>query len=346
MVPLEEGSWERYSRQILFSPIGREGQKSFLKSRVAIIGLGALGTVSAGSLARAGIGFLKLVDRDFVEESNLQRQMLFDEEDARNALPKALAAQQKISKINSEISCQALIEDVNYGNVEGIIKDVDLVLDATDNFEIRYLINEACVKHNIPWIYGACLASSGYTFTILPEETACLACFIGKVPPPPGSGLTCDTAGIISPAVNIVASLQVAEAMKLLSGNKDALQKNAQFFDLWENHFMELEIQRNEECAVCAKREFHLLSGKNQQGTTYLCGRDAVQLLPSAPQKLSLKTMEKKLAPLGDVFATDFLLKFNDGKHEMVIFPDGRAMIKGTSDLKLARTLYARYLGN
>jgi len=336
--------WERYSRQVLFAPIGRAGQEKLWHSRVVVIGLGALGTVSADSLARAGVGYLKLVDRDFVEESNLQRQVLFDEDDAAMTMPKALAAAAKLKKINSSVAYEALVEDVNYSNVQELIAGMDLVMDATDNFETRFLLNEACVKNNIPWIYGACVASSGLTFTIIPGETACLTCFLGDIPPA-GTGETCDTAGVISPIVNVVASIQTAEALKLLTGSRDALRGKLLFIDLWENVFSEMAAVRDEHCPVCAQGTFALLSGKMQQHCTYLCGRDAVQVLPPTKMNLSLEKLREKLLPLGEVSANDFLLKFTTGKHQMVIFPDGRVLVKGTSDEKLARTLYARYIG-
>ena len=336
--------WERYSRQVLFAPIGRAGQEKLLQSRVAVIGLGALGTVSADTLARAGVGYLKLVDRDYVEESNLQRQVLFDEDDAAMAMPKALAAVAKLKKINSGVVYEALVEDVNYSNVQELIAGVDLVMDATDNFETRFLLNEACVKKNIPWIYGACVASCGITFAIIPGETACLTCFLGNIPPA-GTGETCDTAGVISPIVNVVASIQTAEALKLLTGSNEAMRGKVLFIDLWENIFSEMAAVRDEHCPVCAKRSFTLLAGKMQQHCTYLCGRDAVQVLPPAKMNLSLEKLREKLLPLGEVSANDFLLKFTTGKHQMVIFPDGRVLIKGTSDEKIARTLYARYIG-
>ena len=336
---------ERYNRQILFPPIGEKGQAKLFQSSVAVIGLGALGTVSSGSLARAGVGHLKLVDRDFVDISNMQRQVLFDEEDSSKVIPKALAAAEKLKKINSTISYSTQVVDVNHRNVEEIIHDVDLVVDATDNFETRFLVNEACIKGGIPWIYGSCVASYGMTFTIIPEETACFACFLEESPAP-GMAMTCDTAGIIGPAANIVASLQVTESLKILTGNKQALKRNIIYFDLWLNDFTEIELQRHDNCPVCGENKFDWLSGKNQQRSTYLCGRNAVQVLPSARQNLSLEELKDLLTPLGDVVATEYLLKFKTGPYELVIFPDGRALVKGTSDEKLARSLYARYVGN
>jgi len=284
------------------------------------------------------------VDRDVVDQSNLQRQILFDEEDARKLLPKARAAGEKLQFINSEIEYDIVVEDVNHTNVLEIIGDVHLVLDATDNFETRFLINEACVRENIPWIYGACVGSSGFTFTVIPGKTACLACFMGKLPPS-GGVETCDTAGIISPAVNITASLQACEGLKLLTGALSALNKKLLFFDLWENQFTELEIAKNDRCSVCSQRSFELLSGKLSQQGTYLCGRNMVQVLPPVKQALSLEKLREKLEPLGEVTLSKFLLKFATGRFELIIFPDGRALVSGTSDVKIARSLYARYIG-
>lgn len=335
---------ERYTRQILFPPIGEKGQAKLLQSRVAVIGLGALGTVSAGSLARAGVGYLKLVDRDFVEISNLQRQVLFDEEDVRKVNPKALAAAEKLKKINSSISYDAIVEDVNHRNIEEIIQDVDLVVDATDNFEIRFLLNEACVKSGTPWIYGSCVASYGMTFTIIPGKTACFACYLGEMPMP-GVAMTCDTAGIIGPAANIVASLQVTEALKILTGSNQALNKKALFFDLWLNEFTKIELLQKNTCPVCVGKKFERLTGKNQQSSTNLCGRNAVQVLPPSGQNLSLIQLKEMLMPLGEVFSSEHLLTFKTGPYELVVFPDGRALVKGTSDVKIARSLYARYVG-
>jgi len=336
--------WERYSRQILFPPIGREGQKLLLKSKAAIIGLGALGTVTANSLARAGVGTLKLVDRDIVDKSNLQRQILFTEEDAEKMLPKAQAAGEKLCAINSEIKYEIIVEDVNYTNIMEIIGDVQVVFDATDNLETRFLINEACVKENIPWIHGACLGSSGFTFTILPGKTACLACYMGELPQP-GNIETCDTAGIISPAVNIVASLQVCEGLKLLTKNISALNPKALYFDLWENLFTEFKIDKSDQCSICGKRSFELLSGKLSQQGSSLCGRNMVQILPLNRQTLSLEKLKERLEPLGEVRLSKFLLKFSIDGFELMVFPDGRALVSGTSDIKKARSLYARYIG-
>jgi molybdopterin-synthase adenylyltransferase len=339
-----DDKWERYSRQVLFSPIGRSGQEKLLKSRGAVIGLGALGSVSASCLARAGVGYLKLVDRDFVEYSNLQRQILFTEKDAREAMPKALAARDKLLEINSTVRYEALVDDVNHTNIEAIIRDVDLVLDATDNFETRYLINEACVKHGVPWIYGACVAGYGITFSILPGETACLACFLGALPPSLQAE-TCDTAGVIAPVAGLIASLQAAEALKLLSGARDALNRQAVFYDLWENRWLTFDVPRENRCPVCGARSFAMLAGEAVQRTATLCGRGSIQIVPPHKMNLSLENLAAKLAAVGETSSNSFLVRFKVDGCEMVIFPDGRALIKGAADEKTARSLYARYIG-
>ncbi len=341
---MQKDLWERYSRQILFAPLGQEGQERLLKSRVAVIGLGALGTVTANNLARAGVGYLRLVDRDYVEDSNLQRQILFDEEDVKANLPKSIAAVNKLKKINSQVTYEGLVDDVNFSNIFSIIDDVDLVVDGTDNFETRYLINEASVSKNVPWIYGACVASYGVTFSIRPGETACLECLWGEGFPA-GGGATCDTAGILGPVPSITASLQSMEAIKFLTMANAALNKKVVYFDLWENSIMQLEVQKREDCQVCGKRNFQFITGKKQMHSTFLCGRNAFQILPLSNRQLSFADLRKKLEPLGDVSESPYLLKFKTGPYELVVFPDGRALVKGASEEKIARSLYARYIG-
>jgi len=333
----------RYSRQILFPPLGREGQGRLLKGRVAIMGLGALGTVSAGILARAGVGFLRLVDRDFVEETNLQRQVLYTEDDARKVLPKAEAAVSRLKEVNSAITYEALVEDVTYANIDGIVSDIDLIVDAGDNFEIRYLINEIAVKKGIPWIYAACVSSYGMTFNILPGQGACLVCALGELPAQLTE--TCDTAGVIGPIPSLIASVQSAEALKILSGNLADLNTKMRYYDLWSNRFHEFEIEKRMDCPVCQKRIFPLLAGKLKNQATYLCGRNMVQVSPAQKMNISLERLEEKLASLGSVQNNGYLLRFLTGAYELMIFPDGRALVKGTSDEALARSLYARYVG-
>jgi len=340
----ERQNLERYSRQILFSPLGIAGQEKLLKSRVAVIGLGALGTVSANALARAGVGFLRLVDRDFVEPSNLQRQILFTEEDAAKSNPKATAARDMLMRINSGVTYEARVDDLNHANIREIIEDVDLVLDATDNFETRLLLNEGCLRYEKPWIYGAVVAAYGMTFTVIPGETACLSCLWGDLPVHTAAE-TCDTAGVLGSIVNIIASLQAVEALKLLSGNREVLNRRAFYIDLWQNHWLEITVSKKEDCAACGRGEYRYLSGDLEQRSTYLCGREAFQILPPPGKTISLEHLRARLSPLGQVSGNQYLLKFNIDHYELAVFPDGRAIIKGTADPKTARSLYARYIG-
>lgn len=335
--------WDRYSRQILFRPIGREGQEKLARSRVLIVGLGALGSTLASNLARAGVGKLRLVDRDFVEESNLQRQILFDEEDAARTLPKAVAAADKLRRINSSVQYEALVEDVNFTNIERLVADVDLVLDATDNLETRYLINEVCVKRDLPWIYGACVGSTGMTMTIVPRETPCLECVF-----PSGAGYvgqTCDTAGIINPVPNVIASLQTAEALKLLVGARQVINRNLIVLDVWDNYYRSHSLASDPDCPVCVRGVYRYLSGEAGARATSLCGRHAVQLVPERPVRMSLEGLADRLRPLGRVSFNGFLVTFETGEYQLVIFGDGRAIIKGTDDVGVAKALYARYVG-
>ena len=273
---------ERYSRQVLFKGIGEEGQAKLTKSSVLIIGCGGLGSISSELLARAGIGYLKIIDRDFLELNNLQRQILFDENDIKEGLPKAIAAKRKLNKINSNITVEALVEDVNRFNIEALLTNIDLVIDATDNFETRFLVNEACVKKNVPWIYGACVESYGLTMNIIPGKTPCLRCIFEKLPEP-GSSPTCETVGVISPIVTTIASIQCAEALKILSCNYNHLNKNLLSLDLWKNEFHAVDISNiNQEknCPVCNYKQFNFLNGKYGTTFTALCGSNAVQIIP------------------------------------------------------------------
>jgi len=338
-----EQTRERYSRQILFPPIGPRGQEKLAKSKVLIVGLGALGSTLANNLARAGIGSLRLVDRDFVEESNLQRQILFDEQDAALALPKAVAAANKLRQINSQIHCEAVVEDVNFTNIEKLMAGMDLVLDGTDNLEIRYLINEACVKLNTPWVYGACVGSTGMTMTVIPRETPCLECVFPSSTVHPGE--TCDTAGIINPVPNVIASLQTAEALKLLVGARDAVNRELIILDLWENSYITSSPARNPACSVCVQGSFRYLAGEVGLRTTNLCGRNAVQVVPDRPAAVDLAALAEKLQPLGEVSSNGFLVTFRTANHQLVVFGDGRAIVKGTDDVMVAKTLYARFVG-
>lgn len=338
---------EKYSRQILFAPIGEAGQKRLLHSHVAVIGCGALGGVQIEALARAGVGRLRLVDRDFVEESNLQRQIMFDEQDARDRLPKAIACQRRVARINSDIQVEALVTDVTNRNIEKIIGDVDLVLDGTDNFETRFLINDACVKWGKPWIYGAVVGSYGLTMTIRPGETPCFRCLLETLPPP-GSSPTCDTVGVLLPAVMVVASIQVAEALKILTGNVEALHGGLVQVDVWPLalHRISLKnVHRSSDCLTCQRRVFEFLDARTKQMALTLCGRDAVHISRVGEASLNLSDVAERLRPLGEVIVKEFLLIFRVDGYELNLFPDGHCIIKGTTDTTQARSLYARYIG-
>jgi len=333
----------RYAKQVLFGPIGKEGQEKLSRARVAVVGLGALGSVIANHLGRAGVGFLRLVDRDFVELDNLQRQVLYDEEDVRAALPKAAAAAEKLRRINSEVKLDPRVCDVNYTNAEELARDVDLLLDGTDNFETRFVLNDACVKLGRPWVYGGCVGSYGMAMTVLPGEGPCFMCLLGGMPAP-GTSPTCDTAGVLNTAVAVVASLEANEAFKVLLGKKEVLAGGLQTIDLWSNAFQLVKIPRSPTCPTCVGRKFpHLES--NPSGALSLCGRNAVQITAPPGATLDLAEAERKLAPLGQVRRNAYLLKFAVDGCELTLFPDARAIIQGTADLSKARSLYARYVG-
>jgi molybdopterin-synthase adenylyltransferase len=333
---------EKYSRQILFSPIGVEGQAKLVHSKVAILGCGALGTAQANALVRAGVGTVRIVDRDFVEESNLQRQMLFDEADARESLPKAVAAERKLRQINSDIHVEGIVADADSGNIEEFIEGFNLVLDATDNFETRYLLNDAAVKLGIPWIYAAVVASYAATMTILPERTACLACIFPKSPR--GMHETCDTVGVIGPAVSWAAALQSTEALKILLGRQSELHGSLLAYDLWANRFQQLKAPRDPQCRVCVAHEYAYLE---QGGATHIsmCGRNSVQIHQTESRALDLAKVKARLEQFGPVLANEFLLKCSLDSYELTVFPDGRVIVKGTQDPAVARGLYARYIG-
>ena len=331
---------------MLFQPIGEAGQRRLISSRVVIIGCGALGSAQAESLARAGVGKLRIVDRDFVEFSNLQRQTMFTETDAAERLPKAIAAADHLQAMNSEIHIEPEIVDANHSNIERLVDNCDLVLDGTDNFATRYLINDACVKHQINWIYGAAVGSYGVTMTIRPAVTACLRCIFPEAPPA-GGAATCDTAGVIMPIINVVAALQVTEALKLLTENEDDLHRGLQQFDVWRNEWRRISVGSPvSDCPVCARREFATLDGGSRDFTAVLCGRQAVQVSPSQPTQINLRSLGARLAAAGEVKINDYLLRFRTGDFEITIFPDARSIIRGTDDVTTARSLYARFVGN
>ncbi len=341
----------RYQRQLIFNGLGEEGQRKLLASRVAIVGCGATGSALAMLLARAGVGFLRLIDRDFVEMNNLHRQMLFTEADAARGQPKAVAAAEHLRAANSDILIEPVVANFNAGNAIGLVQDVDLILDGTDNFETRYLINDVALKLGLPWVYTGVVASYGMTATIIPdgaaekvgrEATPCLQCLLG--PEPPGGGPTCDTAGVIGPIVTLMASISAAEAMKLLTG-KGEINRGMLMMDLWDNAFEQFGVaQRNPDCPACGRGEYRFLNADAGSRSVSLCGRNAVQITnPGA--RVSLPDIARRLQALGAVDVNDYLVRATIDGYELTIFADGRAIIKGTEDPDLAKSLYARYVG-
>jgi molybdopterin/thiamine biosynthesis adenylyltransferase len=334
---------DRYSRQVLFPGIGQEGQRKLGLARVAVVGCGATGTCVSSLLARAGVGSLRIIDRDYVEPSNLQRQSLFDEADAAESIPKAIAAARKIAAFNSEVSVHGEVVDLTPENIEALLADVDLVLDATDNFETRYLINDFAVKHGSPWIYAASVAAYAATMNIIPGETACLACIFPA--PPEGTVETCETAGILNSVVSLVGSIQATEALKFLTGARDKLRRTLLSFDAWSNHRAEVSAAHPlAGCRTCDRREFVHLAGQSRPLLT-LCGRDSVQIR-GRHRPVDFAELSGRLQPHGSVKHNAFVLKFWRDPYELTLFPDGRAIIKGTTDTAVARSLYARYVGN
>jgi molybdopterin/thiamine biosynthesis adenylyltransferase len=337
---------DRYSRQILFSGIGEPGQQRLLAARVLVVGCGALGSAQAEALGRAGIGHLRIVDRDFVEPSNLQRQTMFTEDDAENRLPKAIAAANHLRQINSGIEIEPHIVDVNHSNVEQLVEDCDVVIDGTDNFATRYLINDACVKHEINWIYGAAVGSYGVTMTIRPHQTACLRCIFEEAPPA-ASAPTCDTAGVIMPIINIVAAVQVSEALKLLTGQIDDLHGSLMQFDVWRNEWKSIRPgPPHPDCPTCGSGRYETLSPVSHEAAAVLCGRDAIQISPPQPARVNFASLAERLRRAGEVKFNEYLLRFRTGKFELTVFPDARSIIRGTNEIATARSLYAKYIGN
>jgi adenylyltransferase/sulfurtransferase len=334
---------QKYSRQILFGPIGPTGQERLLRSRVVIVGCGALGTAQANALVRAGVGTVRIIDRDYVEESNLQRQMLFDEADAADNLPKAVAAERKLRRINSDIAIEGVVADADSRNIERLVESFEVILDGTDNFETRYLLNDVALKLGIPWIYGAVVASYATTLTVLPGRTACLACVFPA--PPQGMHDTCDTVGVIAPAVAWAAAVQVAEAFKILLGREKELHGSLLAYDVWKNQTQQVRLKIDSKCRACQQRKFvHLESGASDNST--LCGRDAVQIRQRESRALDLAALKARLAQFGVVKGNEFLLRCLLDTYELTVFPDGRAIVKGTDDPAVARAIYAKYIGS
>ena len=355
---------ERYSRQILFTEIGEQGQERLRGSSAVVVGCGALGTALANLLVRAGVGRLRIVDRDFVEESNLQRQTLFEESDARDALPKAVAAERRLAAINSDVKVEGVVADLDAKNAEDLLSGFPLLLDGTDNFEARFLVNDYAVKSGVPWVYAAVVASYGVTMAIRPGHTPCLACLAetdeaadagrehtttadrdGAIPDAvPGTQATCDTVGVLGAAAGVIASIEAALALKLLLGKIQALDDRLLSFDVWTGRSQSIRVARRPNCRACGRREFRYLAGEAQPHVT-MCGRDSVQI-HERRRRLDLAKLGRSLAAGGgDVRHNEFLLRFRVPPYEVTVFADGRAIVKGTRDPAVARSLYARYIG-
>ncbi len=341
-----DSKFDRYRRQIRFAPLGEEGQQKLLNSRVLICGCGALGSVVADTLVRAGVGFLRIVDRDFVDLDNLHRQVLFDERDAAEQLPKAVAASRRLEQVNSSVEIEPVVADVHSGNLRQLAVDVDVLIDGTDNFETRYLLNDFAVANGTPWIFGGCVAMEGQAFAIVPGHTPCLTCIIPK-PPPAAAQPTCETAGVLAPIVNVVASLQASEAIKLLSGNCSQLNPAMTFVDLWQNELRQLAVDnaRNENCPTCGRHEFPWLEGHLGAAVTQLCGRNSVQISPANDDSIDLPALAKKLSSAGQVTMNPYLVRLVVDEFLFTIFADGRTIVTGTDDPSTARTLQAKYIG-
>jgi molybdopterin-synthase adenylyltransferase len=338
---------ERYSRQILFKPIGEDGQRKLLNSRAAVVGMGALGTVIANHLVRSGVGFVRVIDRDVVELSNLQRQSLYDEDDAAGHLPKVMAAEKKLRKINSTVKVDPVIADLNLDNAEELLSGFDVIVDGTDNFSTRYLINDVAVKFGIPWVYGGAVSSRGMFAVIIPGKTPCYRCLFPEVPA--GLGETCDTIGVLSPITDIIGSFEAVEALKLLVGAES--NPNLEQLDIWSQSFLQMDISegRNPECPACVHHQYDFLDRSSSRQVAYaaLCGRDTVQINPRNVEFFDLEEMAKKLKQAGKVMANPFLLRFApDEKVTMVFFKDGRVLVHGVEDVVEAKKYYSRYAGN
>ncbi|MCE9543929.1 MAG: ThiF family adenylyltransferase [Planctomycetia bacterium] len=345
--PQQPDSLARYARQMRYAPLGEAGQRRLLAGRALVCGCGALGSVSANLLARAGVGHLRIVDRDFVELTNLQRQVLYDEADVAAGMPKAVAAAEKLRAVNSQIEIEPIVADVDHTNIRALCEGVDVIVDGTDNFETRMLINDAAATLGIPWVYGGSIGAEGQTMTILPGETACLRCLMQE-PPPAGTTPTCDTAGVLGGAVSVIASIQAVEALKILSGHRKAVSRVLTVIDLWDNRVRQVKLESlgaAGNCPTCMGREFPWLDGSRGSHTAVLCGRNAVQLSPPAAGGVSLDTLETKLTGVGRMTRNRFLLRLEVDGFQLTVFPDGRAIVGGTDDVAVARSVHAKYIG-
>lgn len=341
---------QRYQKQILFNGIGEAGQKALLNSRVLLCGCGALGSVLAETLTRAGVGHLRIVDRDFVELSNLQRQVLYDEQDVAERLPKAIAAAVKLQRINSSIEVEPVVADISFENILKLAEGADLILDGTDNFEVRFLINDASLETGIPWIYTGCIGSHGQTMPVFPGETGCLRCLMDSVPEP-GTTETCDTAGVLATAINVIASIEATIALKILTGQKQDVEPVLTIVDVWDLTLRKMNVanlREQSDCPACHKQERKWLSGVEGSQSTVLCGRNAVQVSPAQSLELSFDELAEKLSASGTVTHNRYLLrlKIEEPEYDVTIFKDGRAIIKGTDDVGIARSVYSRYIGS
>jgi len=337
---------ERYSRQTNFAGLGRSDQELLAQSRALILGCGGLGSASASLLARAGVGYLRLVDRDFMELSNLQRQILYDEHDVKEGLPKVIAAQRKLREINANTAVDPVIADVNRTNIESLIEGVQLVIDGSDNFETRYLLNEACVKHNIPWIYGAAVESHGMSMNILPHKTACLHCVMEHVPRPSATP-TSEAVGVLGPIVTLIASIQSVEAIKILTRKMEALNRAIVVIDLWQNSYQTIDISAVREtvnCPVCSQNQFEFLTGRFGNLYTRVIGQNAVQIIPFETQKLDLPRLAIELASQGSVKVNEYVVRLEIDGYELSVFQDGRTIVSGTADTGIARNYYTKYV--
>ena len=344
-----EPDLQRYDRQIRFAEFGIEGQRAIRGSSCLIVGCGALGSVLANTLCRAGVGNLRIVDRDFLERNNLQRQVLFDEHDVDAGLPKAIAAANRLRQINSQVTIDPIVADVSNKNISTLMDGIGVIVDGTDNFETRFLLNDASIKFGIPWVYGGCIGSEGQTMTILPGQTACLRCLMLDGPPPPGTTATCDSAGILGPIINVIASIEACEALKILAGKLDDVSRSLTVVDLWSNQFRSIDLSKLRsavDCPACQQNQLDWLDGRQGSQSVVMCGRNAVQLSFPEQESISLEALESKLESVSNVSRNRFLLRFQVDGVTVTAFPDGRAIISGTEDVSLAKTIYAKFIGN
>jgi molybdopterin/thiamine biosynthesis adenylyltransferase len=340
-------SINRYRRQVRFAPFGEAGQQELGKSRVLIVGCGALGCVSADLLVRAGVGFVRVVDRDFVERDNLHRQVLFTEADAAEQLPKAVAGANRLKAVNSQVIVEPVVADVNSNNLRSLAADVQLIIDGTDNFETRYLLNDFAVENNRPWVFAGCVGAEGQTMAIVPGKSPCLSCFLPE-PPPAASMPTCESAGVLAPIVSVVAAYQAMEAIKLLSGNTAAVNPQLTVFDMWNNHVRSINMQqsRRDDCPTCGQRHFPWLTGERGSAVTKLCGRNSVQISPPPGDRIDLAVLAEKLERVGRVTKNPFLVRVGVDEFLITVFADGRTIVGGTEDEAVARTVLAKYVGS